>query len=535
MKISKITLLIGAVFLSCSAPSIKNKPPIIKASEDQKVQLGEIVTLKAHVSDPDHDHLHYHWIFLKKPLGSKSVIKNPNQISTSFYADKIGKYHIRLKASDKKSSVYRDFKVLVSDNRKEGSMPKFIHDDFYVGGIGNNIISFGIKDKDLSNIDFFAKSSDQSIVPNSGISISLLKGNLLRMSYKSLNKIGNINIKVIARNKEGIQSKAVFRIQIIQAIGGRVGFDEFGYSTDIFKNYLAVGQPGINTVSIFKHIKDNWILQGQLTLPQKDMPYPHRFGESVSLFGKYAVIGTHANQKVYVFERYKDTWTQTNILTLTPEDHVTSEDHLRYVDRGKSLSIYDSYFVVGDPDKKTAYVFKYNGKNWENKIIINKKQEIKDDYFGRNAAIYKDYIIITGSKKGTIYIFKRNKENWTYQTTIKSESCHTRHIDIFKDYIISSNCIFKRDGEEWIQHQKIDSSASALVAISDNYAISGLKLYKRIEQHWSFMQPIKSLYPDKRLGDSAAISDDYAVLGTSWTDIIGVELLNGYASIYPLK
>lgn len=81
------------------------KPQLSKFN-DQKILVGETTTIDgSQVIDPDGDKLSYHWQLKQKPSESKAVIEAADSSTPTITTDATGKYSIKLKVSDDKSSV----------------------------------------------------------------------------------------------------------------------------------------------------------------------------------------------------------------------------------------------------------------------------------------------------------------------------------------------------------------------------------------------------------------------------------------------
>src|SRR3989344_8626546 len=90
----------------------ENAAPNADAGPDQNVSVGALVNLDGSASsDPDNDPLTYSWSFNSKPGGSTATISNPNSVSPTFIADKVGTYNVSLTVSDGTLSDSDDMRV----------------------------------------------------------------------------------------------------------------------------------------------------------------------------------------------------------------------------------------------------------------------------------------------------------------------------------------------------------------------------------------------------------------------------------------
>lgn len=78
-----------------------NRAPAADAGSDKSTTVGTSVRLDgSYSSDPDRDHLTYHWSFDSVPSGSAAVLNNADKSFCSFTPDKKGEYELRLEVED---------------------------------------------------------------------------------------------------------------------------------------------------------------------------------------------------------------------------------------------------------------------------------------------------------------------------------------------------------------------------------------------------------------------------------------------------
>jgi hypothetical protein len=176
---------------------------------------------------------------------------------------------------------------------------------------------------------------------------------------------------------------------------------------------------------------------------------------------------------------------------------------------GWSVSISGDYAIVGawDDDKGynsgSAYIFKRNGETWSQQQKLLASDGAAGDYFGYSVSISGDYAIVGAYGddvgKGSAYIFKRNGTNWVQQQKLTASDGAAgdyfgESVSISGDYAIvgalydddkgtdsGSAYIFKWNGTSWVQQAKLtallDGAASdafgCSVSISGDYAIVG--------------------------------------------------------------
>jgi len=171
---------------------------------------------------------------------------------------------------------------------------------------------------------------------------------------------------------------------------------------------------------------------------------------------------------------------------------------------GRSVSISGDYAIVGarsdDSGKGSAYIFRWDGTNWVQQQKLTASDGAASDYFGTSVSISGDCAIVGAygddSYKGSAYIFKWDGTNWVQQQKLTASDGITN--DYFgysvsisgSEAIIGENgddgskgsaYIFKSNGTSWSQQAKIVASDGAAgdyfgysVSISGNYAIVGV-------------------------------------------------------------
>lgn len=318
-----------------------------------------------------------------------------------------------------------------------------------------------------------------------------------------------------------------------------------------------------------------------------DGSYSDFFGSSVSIDGDYAIIGAPNDDDIftntgcaYIFQRSGDAWLQQKKL-LAP-DRAANDTF------GASVSISGNYAIVGSPfDDHTAsncgsaYVFKFNGSDWEQVAKLVASDPGANDYFGSSVAINGDYAIVgapfdddNGTDSGAAYIFHRNDSAWEqvaklvpaeltagdyfgYAVAIRGDSAvvGAPQDDNESSTDAGSIYIYRRSGETWSGWRYIDPDGAAgdkfgwSVSIDGQFAIGGALYHdggdtladsgsaRIFEEAWGsglwgtltrhLLVPWDSAARDQ-FGFSVSISSDIAVVGT-------LKYLNGSGSVYVFR
>jgi hypothetical protein len=221
----------------------------------------------------------------------------------------------------------------------------------------------------------------------------------------------------------------------ITASDGEV-LDLFGYSVDIWSDYIIVGSPqrqeakGLGAVYVFVKNGESWIQQAKLI---DEDPNPVTgggwFGYSVAIYGNTAVIGD-AWGKAVIFSRNPDlTWHFKR--NLIPSDIYEYHDVHAGLN-ARTVDIWSDQIVVGFPyrsffdennnsagfDLGHAYVFEKYDDDWIETAILTAGDGTSSDNFGYSASIVENQVIIgaTGLNARAIYFFEKNNNIWTEKT-----------------------------------------------------------------------------------------------------------------------
>jgi len=177
-----------------------------------------------------------------------------------------------------------------------------------------------------------------------------------------------------------------------------------------------------------------------------------------------------------------------------------------YGDFGVSVSISGDYVIVGDAldddngkDAGSAYIFRREGSIWIEEQKLKASDGDEDDRFGISVSISGDYAIvgayvdeINGLKTGSAYIFRREGAEWIEkQKLVANDGAEYDwfgfRVSISGDYAVvgaqfdddngvssGSAYIFKKEGSNWAEVQKLTASdGSSLEAFGISVSISG--------------------------------------------------------------
>jgi hypothetical protein len=215
------------------------------------------------------------------------------------------------------------------------------------------------------------------------------------------------------------------------------------------------------------------------------------FGFSVSIRTDYAIIGSPKDDdngnnsgSAYIFKQDVASWLQQD--KLTPSDPQANDKF------GSAVSISTDYAVISSPGDSnstgSAYIFKRDGSSWIEQTKLTASDSNENDFFGISVFINGSYAVIGAygddSFTGSAYIFKRDGENWNEQDKLTASDGQAGDnfgfvVSIRQDYAIigtygddnftGSAYIFKRNGSSWTEQAKLTASDAQL---GDYFGIS---------------------------------------------------------------
>jgi len=177
---------------------------------------------------------------------------------------------------------------------------------------------------------------------------------------------------------------------------------------------------------VFRYDGTNWT--EEVKLLAADRAPIDRFGISVSVSGDIAMIGAYLDDdkgnmsgSVYVYRYDGTNWAEE--AKLLPADGAAGDQF------GFSVSISDDVAVIGarlDDDNGlnsgSAYVYRYDGANWTEEAKLLATDGAATDLFGYSVSVSGDTAVIgsrrdddNGTDSGSAYIYRYDGTNWEEQ------------------------------------------------------------------------------------------------------------------------
>jgi hypothetical protein len=285
-------------------------------------------------------------------------------------------------------------------------------------------------------------------------------------------------------------------------------YDHFGCSVSIDGNVAVIGAADdsdkgtyAGSVYVYQYNGADWIETVKLTA--SDGTAYDEFGISAAIDGDIAVIGAYKDDDngsnsgaAYVYQYNGADWNETK---LTASDGTIND---RF---GVSVAIDGNVAVIGaadDSDKGTnagsAYVYQYNGADWNETVKLTASDGTAYDHFGCSVSIDGNVAVIgaaddsdKGTNAGSAYVYQYNGADWI-ETVKLTASDGTAYDQFGVSVAIDGNVavigavgkdaayVYGLDGAVWTQQGKLTASDGAAgdrfgfsVAISGNVAVIG--------------------------------------------------------------
>ncbi len=207
--------------------------------------------------------------------------------------------------------------------------------------------------------------------------------------------------------------------------------DWFGLSVSISDDYALVGAYGdgekgqdAGAAYVFYNDGSGWVEQAKLTA--SDGAATDFFGQCVLISGDRVFVGAYNNEAgaVYVFERSGNGWQE--------KAKLSAGDGEMYDAFGASISTSEDNVLIGAPydddganETGSAYVFHYDGLEWNEEAKLVALDGQADDFFGASVALWGDLAILgaygdddNGERTGSTYLFQNGGSGWNQQSKL---------------------------------------------------------------------------------------------------------------------
>jgi hypothetical protein len=267
------------------------------------------------------------------------------------------------------------------------------------------------------------------------------------------------------------------------ASDGEAG-DAFGAAVAIEGNLILVGAPGDDTehgidagaIYVFLRGSENWSEQARIA--PADAAASDAFGTAVALQDDEAFGGAPAaaggKGVAYVFRQDGADWPET--------DRLVASDGRAGDAFGHRLSVDGVDLIVGAPREGpfgsgAAYVFRWDGLDWNPEAKLFASSAGQDDGFGSAVALDGDYAILGApgvgeGDEGAVYVFRRSGGLWGARewATIRASDRAAGHrfgqdVAISDSYVLvgadgadaerGAAYVLQRSGTSWLEKARL--------------------------------------------------------------------------------
>ena len=200
---------------------------------------------------------------------------------------------------------------------------------------------------------------------------------------------------------------------------------KFGFSVAISGDVAIAGEPfhsaSTGRVKVYRFVAVEWLEEGTFVSNLPDSG--DQFGLSVGVDGDFAIVGEPGDDdnstdqgKAYILRHVGGNWSLTGLV---------ASDGMVFDNFGAAVAISGDVGVVGawgvDDNGSAAgaaYVFRFNGKNWEEEAKLLASDGAPDDNFGFSVSISGDLVLV-GSDDAA-YLFRFDGSSWVEEAKLEA-------------------------------------------------------------------------------------------------------------------
>ncbi|KAJ5069256.1 hypothetical protein M0811_11741 [Anaeramoeba ignava] len=238
------------------------------------------------------------------------------------------------------------------------------------------------------------------------------------------------------------------------------------------------------------------------------------FGTSVSIYKDVLVIGAPIERKAFIY-RYNGTNFELEQILSKPSASML----------GWSASVYKDVIVIGAYGSSQAFIYRYNGTIWNEEQILS---EPSASMFGWHSSIYEDVMVIgTSFSRNKAFIYRYNGTIWNEEQILSELAINFgSSVSIYEDVIVigapnsRKTFIYRYNGSIWNQEQVLNESATDFgwsVSIYEDVIVIGTQanqtfIYRYNGTIWNEEQILNE--SATTFGSSVSIYEDVIVIGT---------------------
>lgn len=319
------------------------------------------------------------------------------------------------------------------------------------------------------------------------------------------------------------------------------GSNAFGTSVAIHGDWIAVGAPadnefveGAGAAFMFRRVGTTWVQEDKL---YSLGVYREGMGHALAMDGEWLVAGapdlplglvidqSSGVGRAYVYRRNDrgtprdpadDYWTAVAILNPPPSQLCCNF--------GIDVDIEGDLIIVGTRrgfgDTGRAYVFHWNGEEWNYETALNAPNPQVDDFFGETVSTNGQRIAIRAHpswSQGTVHVFARHDDQWIPEDVITVDDVPTGQFLGHNPHLDDDTLAV---GAHWLDQSGV--------------ATPGVCTFRLQDSAWNFDQRITSptVLPGDNLGTALAIDQGVILAGDPFSHTLGLH--SGNAVLFNL-
>ncbi|KAJ5078408.1 hypothetical protein M0811_05196 [Anaeramoeba ignava] len=247
----------------------------------------------------------------------------------------------------------------------------------------------------------------------------------------------------------------------------------------------------------------------------------------VSIYKDVIVIGSSSTRRAFIY-RYNGTNFEL--------EQTLNEASTTYF--GWSVSVYENVIVIGAPDANQTFIYRYNGSIWNKEQILT--ESIR--YFGWSVSVYENVTVIGAHEENKAYIYRYNGSIWNQEQTLNGSSGYFgESVSVYENFTVigvpyaTKAYIYRYNGSIWNEEQILNGSIEYfgysvsiyedVIVFGTDYPTDKSTIYRYNGSIWNEEQILSESTP--YFGNSVSIYEDVIVIGSYATKQAFIYRYNG--------
>jgi hypothetical protein len=218
--------------------------------------------------------------------------------------------------------------------------------------------------------------------------------------------------------------------------GGAIAIDDDVAIIGAVNHIPYAQEDWIGDVYLFRYNGSTWMQEQKIHGEDPHGGMPPYFGESVAIEDDLAVVGDPRVNvigdpgKVFVYRYSGSTWSEE--AQLVPDDVGGGAEF------GCAVAVSNDRIIIGAKDvgpyyTGTAYIYRFDGSDWEKEVRLNASDGAQHDRFGSSVSIAGDMAVVGAPGANCAYTYYYDGSTWVEWTKIAGSD--TRPGDLFGSWV----------------------------------------------------------------------------------------------------